>query len=103
MLNNTLYTKEQKRGMIILRDWLWEIHFHSPNRKIISKGHINASAGILSEWVTTRLTESTYSKDTKGILNLLRELYKLNKGKTALNIDSFIWEIPKPPFPLNYV
>ena len=101
MLNNTIYTKEQKAGMIILRDWLWEIHLHSPNVKIISKGHINASAGILSEWVTTRITESTYSKDSKGILNLLRELYKLNKGKSV--DESFIWEIPKPPFPLNYV
>ena len=101
MLNNTIYTKEQKAGMIILRDWLWEIHLHSPNVKIISKSHINASAGILSEWITTRLTESTYSKDSKGILNLLRELYKLNKGKSV--DESFIWEIPKPPFPLNYV
>lgn len=101
MLDNKLYSKEQKAGMIVLRDWLWEIHLHSPNRKIISKGHINASAGILSEWVGVRLTESSYSKDSKGILNLLRELYKLNKGKS---VDvSFVWEIPKPPFPLKYV
>ena len=101
MLDNKLYSKEQKAGMIVLRDWLWEIHLHLPNRKIISKGHINASAGILSEWVTTRLTESTYSKKTKRILNLLRELYRLNKGKSV--DESFVWEIPTPPFPLNYV
>lgn len=85
------FTKEQKEGMGHLMDWFENIHHHQPMLYFTYEGYLNARAGRIVQWLSSKMTDEGYSDDGRVVLNALRLIYVLNRNKGGS--DALITEI----------